>query len=82
MQSTKYGDRVRVVQSVADGDVFLVQQQAGEERWGTVHAFPELGDIHAAAKADAAARHLQHLWKHFPVKKVERLRAAMRGVLT
>jgi hypothetical protein len=80
MQSTKYGDRVRVIQSVADGDVFLVQQ-AGEQRWETVHAFPELGDIFAAAKADAAARHLQQLWRQFPVKQVERLRAAMRGAL-
>ena len=80
MQSTKYGDRVRVVQSVADGDVFLVQQ-AGEESWETVHAFPELGDVFAAAKADSAGRHLQHLWKQFSVKQVERLRAAMRGAL-
>ena len=80
MQSTKYGDRVRVVQSVADGDVLLVQQ-AGEDRWETVHAFPELGDVFAAAKADAAARHLKHLWGQFPVKQVERLRAAMRGAL-
>lgn len=80
MQSRKYGERVRVVQSVADGDVFLVQQ-AGQERWETVHAFPELGDICAAEKADAAARHLQHLWGRFPVKQVERLRAAVRGAL-
>jgi len=80
MQSTKYGDRVRVVQSVADGDVLLVQQ-ASEDRWETVHAYPELGDIYAAAKADAAARHLQQMWKQFPVEQVERLRAAMRGAL-
>ena len=80
MQSTKYGDRVRLVQSVADGDVFLVQQSS-EVKWETVHAYPELGDIYAAAKADAAARHLQQMWKQFPVEQVVRLRAAMHGAL-
>jgi hypothetical protein len=80
MQSTNYGDRVRVVHATADGNVLLVQQ-AGVEGWETVHAFPELGDVYAAAKADAAGQHLQQMWRHFPAERVEQLRAAVRGTL-